>query len=123
MTEIIEGRHWCEGIVSEEDGHYSRDEIKIGASQTVVPGTVLSKVTATGVFVALNPAGNDGSETACAIALYPAKTGSGGSAKIAALTRHAEFRDEALTWPSGITAPQKATAKASLEKIGIVIRA
>jgi hypothetical protein len=119
---FTEGRHPFEGIVSESNGNLSRDEITIGASQTISPGSVLGKITATGAYVAWNPAASDGSQNAAAIAIYPAVTGSGATATIAALTRDAEFRSEALMWASGITAGNITTGIAQLALVGLIIR-
>jgi hypothetical protein len=42
MTSVFtEARHAGEFIITEGDGHYSRDNVLIGVSQTIVPGTVL----------------------------------------------------------------------------------
>lgn len=41
MTPLYEARHTGEFIVTEGDGHYSRDSVLIGVSQTILPGTVL----------------------------------------------------------------------------------
>jgi hypothetical protein len=42
--------------------------------------------------------------------------------KIAAITTDAEVNGNILTWPAGITAPQKATAIAALAAAGIGIK-
>jgi hypothetical protein len=41
MQTFTEARHAGEFILSEEDGHLSRDNVLIGVSQTIVPGTIL----------------------------------------------------------------------------------
>jgi hypothetical protein len=38
------------------------------------------------------------------------------------ITRHAVVADHALTWPVGITAPQKAAAIAQLKALGVLVR-
>jgi len=43
MTVFSEGRHPCEGIVSEAQGFFSRDDIIIGQNQTIAPATVLGR--------------------------------------------------------------------------------
>ena len=73
-------------------------------------------------YAALDFSATDGSQYACAIALYPATTGASATAKIAAMTRECEFRAEALGWPTGATYAQKMTAREQLAAHGIIIR-
>ncbi|MER8427819.1 head decoration protein [Mesorhizobium sp. M1403] len=221
MTVFTEGRHPAEFVLSEGDKNFSRDNIVIAASQTIVPGSVLGKravaagVVATaaadagntagsgaltlaspavsskvkdGVYnvictepatnggtfevtdpsgksigkatvgVAFNkeikftiadatdfvagdrftvtvaadaddfeygahdPAASDGLEVAAALALYPATTGVGESAKISAITRHSEVNGKTLTWKSGIAAADLADGIQALASRGIIVR-
>ncbi len=71
---------------------------------------------------ALNLAGNDGSQIASCIAVYPAVTDGTTKKKITFLTRNSEVRASDLTWPAGITADQKATAVEQLRDAGIILR-
>jgi hypothetical protein len=73
-------------------------------------------------YGAVDFSATDGSQYACAVALYPATTGASTTAKIAALTRTCEFRAEALGWPTGATYAQKMTARDQLAAQGIIIR-
>lgn len=72
--------------------------------------------------VAYDPDGQDGSEKAAAIAIYPAVTGAGETDKIAAMFRDAEVNGTCLAWPEGVTAEQQAAAVADLEAVGIIVR-
>ncbi|MBK3745884.1 head decoration protein [Paraburkholderia aspalathi] len=72
--------------------------------------------------VAHDPDGEDGSEKASAIAIYPAKTGTGQTSKIAAIFRDAEVNGECVAWAEGITADEKASAVADLASAGIIVR-
>ena len=72
--------------------------------------------------VAFDPEGEDGSEKAAAIAIYPAVTGEGETLKIAAIFRDAEVNVNCLAWPEGITAEQQAAAVADLASVGILVR-
>lgn len=72
--------------------------------------------------VAFDPTDTDGAEKPAAIAIYPAKTGSDETAKIAALVRDCEVNGKILVWPEGITASQKEDAIASLQAVGIIVR-
>lgn len=73
-------------------------------------------------YAALSLSGTDGSESAAAIAIYPAVTGGGETKEIAAVTRDAEVIGATLTWPANITAAQKAAAIAQLNASGIIVR-
>jgi hypothetical protein len=123
MTTFIETAHPTEGIISEANGLLSRDTVTIAASQTILPGAVLGKVTATGHYAALVPEATDGSQTAAAIALYPAATAAGQTKAIAALTRDAEFRRGALVFAAGVDTAEQTAAIAQLASAHIIIRA
>lgn len=56
------------------------------------------------------------------IAIYPATTGSGESADIAAIVRGAEVNGNCIAWPTGITAAEKANATQALAALGIIVR-
>ena len=73
-------------------------------------------------YGAHDPAATDGLEVAAAIALYPATTGVGESAKISAVARHAEVNGNLLTWKTGITAAQKSDGLQALAVHGIIVR-
>jgi hypothetical protein len=121
MPAISEGRHTAEHILSEANGHLSRDKVTILSGQTVVPGQVLGKVTASGKFKALTPGASDGSEVALAIA-YAAVVASGADAPGVVTARSAEVNGPSLTWPAGISAPDKTAAVAALATAGILVR-
>lgn len=73
-------------------------------------------------FGALDLAATDGKAEAAAIAIYPAVTGVGESAKISGIVRQAEVNGKCLEWPAGITAAQKAAAIEQLDRKGIIVR-
>lgn len=73
-------------------------------------------------YVALNPAGTDGSEVAVAIAIYGVTTPADATAAIAIIARDAEVNGHQIEWPAGITAGQKADAAQALQARGIIIR-
>jgi glycerate-2-kinase len=62
---LYEGRHPGEFIINEDPGHRSREAIKIGASQTLEPNTVVAKkaVIADAVATPSAAAGNTGDAT------------------------------------------------------------
>lgn len=95
-----------------------------GAARTILIGTVVAKVTATGQIVALNPAGADGSEDAIGIAIteVTAPDGADSSDDLLYVNRNALASAEGLVWPAGITAPQKVAALVQLGDLGITVR-
>lgn len=65
MTTLTEGRHPGEFIINEDPGHRSREAVKIGASQTIEPNSVIAKkaVVADVVATPSAAAGNTGNAT------------------------------------------------------------
>jgi hypothetical protein len=73
-------------------------------------------------FEAWSPTATNGSQTAVAVAMYPATTGAGQTAKIAAVRRDAVVRASDLTWNSSATANQIAEATNQLARAKIILR-
>jgi hypothetical protein len=120
-TSFTEGRHNCEFILSEEEGHLSRDNVTIAENQTIEPGEII--VTGAGGYTAYAAGGAaPDPATGCGIALYGVTTGAGETAKIAAIVRLAEVNGKKLAWPADITAPQTATATAMLAANMVLVR-
>ncbi|HCQ52691.1 MAG TPA: head decoration protein [Brevundimonas diminuta] len=98
-----------------------------GDPRTVVSGQVLGAVPTddgTGVeidvYVALDPAGVDGSEVAAGVAIHDATAGDGVAGQVLVLNGGPSSVDPVhLIWPDGITASQKAKAIRELRDIGI----
>ena len=82
-------------ILSEGPGVISRDRVTIASGQNLAAGTVLGKITASGLFAAYDNAATDGTQTAAAI-LYAAVDASGGNTPGAAITRLAEVDGNSL---------------------------
>jgi hypothetical protein len=101
MPELTEGRHAGDFLVSEGNGRISREIITVLSGQTLQPGAVLGKVTASGKHKVLTPAADDGSEVAAGI-LYDAVDASGGDAEGVAILRLDEVNAAELVWPDGI---------------------
>ncbi|MBF0153250.1 MAG: head decoration protein [Magnetococcales bacterium] len=121
MSERTEGRHVGEFLVSEGNGSISRETVTILSGQNLEAGAILGKVTASGKYRELNPAGIDGSETAVAI-LYGNIDASTADTEGVAIVRLAEINANELVWPDGITSPQKATALGQLAFLDIIAR-
>ncbi len=109
-------------VKDEGKNRFSRDEdVLASGSGIVVIGTVLGCVTATGKFKPLAPAASDGTQTAAAVILQNADATSADKI-VVNLKRRAQVVLQALVWPVGINATQRAAALASLEAKGIVAR-
>lgn len=83
-------------------------------------GTVLSKLA--GKYQALDPAAVDGTEKAVAV-LGERVDATAADAPGVVIARGATLELNELVWPADITEPQKATALAELNTLGIVARA
>jgi len=112
MTTFTETLHAGHFIVSEANGHLSRESVTIDTG-VLVAGTVLGRITATGKYVILAPSATDGSQTAAAI-LFDDADASAADVTAVAIVRLAEVIAAALVWPDGITAAQKSAALATL---------
>jgi hypothetical protein len=117
---LTEGTHAGEFIVTEANGHMSREKITVVSGQDLAAGAVLGKITASGKYTAVAPAASDGSESAAGI-LYEAVDASGGDESGVAILRDAEVNNEELGWGS-LNAGQKTTAKSQLKTLGIFVR-
>ena len=89
--------------------------------ELLLPGTVVGKASADGVYSPLDPSAVDGTETAAGI-LYAGKVtdASGGDGVI--IARLAEVVDSLLVWPVSITDEQKAAAVDQLAGLDIILR-
>ena len=121
MTTLTEGRYTGEHIISEASGTRSRDVVTLITGQNLAPGTVLGKITASGKYTILAPAAVDGSQAASAV-LFAAVNATAADKAAVVTARDSEVASNALTWPGGITGPQKTAATAELKLLGIVIR-
>jgi hypothetical protein len=122
MTTFTMGPRPGAFLASEANGTLSRDPIVIAAGTgTVLPGTVLGRLTANGQYVPLDPGAADGSQTASGV-LFDQVTRGTAAVRGVGVVRFAELNGFELVWPSGITAPQRTAAIAQLEQRGLVVR-
>ena len=121
MPVLVEGPHKGEFVVSEGNNTISRETVTILSGRTLEAGTVLGKVTASGKYRDLDPAGSDGSEVAAAI-LHDAADASAGDGSAVAIVRVAEINAAEIFWPDGITDNQKQTALGQLAAAYIIVR-
>ncbi|WP_018516475.1 head decoration protein [Rhizobium leguminosarum] len=124
MTVFTEAAHTAEFILSEANGHRSRESGTLASGQNLKAGTVLqlngsSKLV---VFDGDNNTAGDLIDQAVGV-LLGAGDASAGDLKVAYIARDAEVNLKLLTYPSETTAGgQKADTIASLKLLGIIAR-
>jgi hypothetical protein len=101
---------------------YSREAVVVAAGQNLAIGTVLGRKTADGKLHALAPAATDGTEAAFGVLGTDTDATLIDRDDAILVARHAIVARQALIWPAGITAPQKAAAVAQLAAFGILVR-
>ena len=97
------------------------EQITVLSGQVLVAGTVLGKITASGKYKILAPAATDGTEAAAGV-LWGAVDATGADKQGLAVRRLRELKNAVISWPAGITSPQKVTAIAQLEARMILLR-
>lgn len=121
MPSITQAKNLGDLLKYEAPNLYSREAVTVAAGQNLQLGTVLGRKTADGKCYAINPAATDGTETAVGVlATNTDATLIDRDAVI--IVRHVIVARNALIWPAGITAPQKAAAEAQLVALGILVR-
>jgi hypothetical protein len=109
-------------VLLHEVAGITRDTVPLGPNQTIVSGQVLGRLTATGAYVAWDPAANTGAEVVAGVAYEGVTTGASGG-QIVAILAPAAVKEDLLVFPSGATSAQIAAAKAALRNLGIRVRA
>lgn len=103
-------------VKTEEPNRASRDEALLASGSGLVRcGTVLGTVTATGKKRPLNVGASDGTQVATDIILEDATAASDDVPVVTLARGTAEVVLQALVWPAGINATQRAAALAQLE--------
>jgi len=120
MTVITEGPRAAEFLISEANGHLSRDvgTLASGITGSLEAGTVLGRVTTGGALNIYDPAAEDGTEEVYAILF---EGGAAGDVRTI-IRRHAEVKTDKLTWFDGADSGEKATGIAALAGLGIIAR-
>ncbi|WP_142847236.1 head decoration protein [Telmatospirillum sp. J64-1] len=121
MGTLTEPRHAGGYLVSEANGSRSRESVIFAAGHAVPAGAVLGRVTATGKYVPVSPAAEDGSEKAAGIS-HAAVDATDADAPGVITARDAEVNAAELEWPTGTTTQQIADALAELAEAGIIAR-
>lgn len=123
MTILTEGPRKAGFMLSEANDYRSRDmvELTVGADETIVAGTILGKITASGKYVAQLDASADGSETAAAV-LFADASGDSEDLEVTVIARDAEVIGADLTYDPAADATEKAATDAALATVGIIVR-
>lgn len=123
MTVLTETIHAGAYLVSEARGFRAREQVKVANAAKLVSGTVLGKITATGVYVTYNPANSDGSQTVAGVLWNEIPAVAGGTGQMATIhARDCEVRASDLTWFAGATDVQIVAGKTALAALGIIAR-
>ncbi len=101
-------------LASEEVAMASREQITLAPTTGLEPGTILGRITATGKYVAHDPAASDGSQNVACV-LYAAVKASPNDQRAVAIARRAEVSAPQLTGLSG-------AAAAGLAALRIIVR-
>lgn len=125
MTTLTEGSRQQEWLMTDNMGYFSREQSTLISGQNLRSGTVIAKITASGKWTILAPAAGDGSQNAAGFLLHHTDASTGdkrctvveGSPGVAV-----QVNGALITWPGGITGPQKTAAIAALKALGFKIR-
>ena len=101
---------------------YSREQATVAAGQNLPLGAVVGRMTATGKLAALDPSATDGTEVAAGVLGNAVDATLIDREDAILIARHAIVARQALVWPAGLTAAQRAAAIAQLEARGILVR-
>ncbi|PJC14280.1 MAG: head decoration protein [Comamonadaceae bacterium CG_4_9_14_0_8_um_filter_57_21] len=115
MTNLVEGFHTGEYLVSEADGTLSREEVTVTQAGTaLVSGTVMGKVTVSGKYVPYSNTAADGSEVAAGV-LYTSCEAATGDRDAVVHVRNCEVFGAALTGSD-------ANSAADLKALNVIVR-
>jgi hypothetical protein len=124
MPVLHEPAHLGDLLKYEAPNFYSRDEVVVGAGQTLALGAVVGRVTTTGEIVALDPTASDGRENVAGVLIEAVTVprGEGHRRRSVIVARHAMVFGGALVLPTSLTPEQTATALAQLAALGVLVR-
>jgi len=121
MAQVLHEGRWPGAYLVSDDIHLSREVVTFAQGAVIVAGTVMGMVTASGKYVPLNPAEQDGSEKAAAIA-YDNIDASQEDVVGVVTVRQSAVKASELVWPDTITETAKAAAIADLASQTIILR-
>lgn len=121
MPTLEERLHPGAFLVSEANGHRSREQGELASGQDLPAGAVVGQIAASGAYAAYDPEATDGSEEVAGI-LYAGIDASEGAAAAVIIRRDAEVIEDHLTWFDAATEGQITTGIAALAALGIIAR-
>ena len=119
---LTEGKHTAEFIVSSANGTRSIGTGTVLSGQTLVVGELVGIETASGKYVAYDPAGTiTGSDTVAGIAYQAVDASAADVTKQVFVVRDAEVRGSDLTYNEAVSGTTT-TEVAGLKALGIIVR-
>lgn len=119
MTVKTEGFHAGHFIISEANGHRSRETVNIKSGEVLSAGAVISKHVATGRWQAYQ---NDETSLGATAILFDNVDATDGVTKAVAIVRDAEVNYNDLQWESTEDTGDKDAAIVDLAAVGIIVR-
>lgn len=121
VTKIVETGHAGGFIISEANGHRSRENVTIASGANLKAGAVLGILTSGGAYAHFDNDASDGTQTAAGILI--ADCDASAAAKAAAIIRRdAEVNGDELVWASSEDDADKAAGITELASLGIIVR-
>ncbi len=122
MGILTEGKHTGEFIVYQANGSRSRDAGTVLSGQTLVVGELVGIGTASGKYVAYDPAGTIvGSDTVAGISYAEVDASTADVTNAVFVVRDAEVRGSDLTYNEAVSGTIT-TEVAGLKSLGIIVR-
>lgn len=121
MTTLTETRHAGEFIISEANGHRSRDTITVASDNKLQAGHVVGKLS-TGGYAEFNPTNSQGEAKKAAGILFAPVDATDAAKEGVLLARDCEVNGADLTFFAGATELQIETAATALAELGIIVR-
>jgi len=126
MTILTEGTRGYAFLVSESNGARSRQEVTltIPATSTIVPGTIVGAITASGKFVTQLAVATNGSQTPAGLLLVPQTNTTGSAIDVTAtvVRRDAEVVKTEITYDPAANGAAILAADVALAALGIIVR-
>lgn len=115
---VVEGS-FCFGA---NDPNRANEQIVLGITTVDLPaGTVLGKITSTGLYVPLAPAASDGSQNFAGL-LWAFRPINSATQKASIVARNQGVNARLLTYINTVTTNQKAAAEAQMVAAGVIPR-
>jgi hypothetical protein len=110
-------------VITEANGTMSREQIVLLRGARIEAGTVLGKITASGLWTPHDPAAADGSQNAAGVLrdMRPALT-TADTRRGVIMARNCDLNGKKLIWKAGITVNQRKAAEAQLAATAVLVR-